>query len=113
MIFGTLLLQSNNPSPVGGGLLVLAVVGAIADWRYKRSGGKRPSERDKWIFWSLTGLVLAFFVVLMLMGANGHALGGALVSVAVLLFAIWELGRWRMRRKYPLPVVQNPERSRQ
>ncbi len=31
------------------------------------------------------------------------AIGYAIGPVAILLFAGWELGRWRVRRKNPLP----------
>jgi hypothetical protein len=95
--------QPSKPSPVPGLLLILSIIGAIIDWRYLRRGGTRPSKRDKITFFSAAGAVVLLLVVLGMLGSDPEALGGAMVNIAVLLFALWEVGRWRMRRKYPLP----------
>ncbi len=94
--------QLSKPSPVPGLLLILSIIGAIIDWRYLRRGGTRPSKRDKIMFFSAAAAVVLLLVVLGMLESNPEALGGAMVDIAVLLFALWELGRWRMRRKYPL-----------
>ncbi len=94
--------QPSKPSPVPGLLLILSIIGAIIDWRYLRRGGTRPSKRDKIMFFSAVGAIVLLLVVLGMLGSSSEAVGGAIVDIAVLLFALWELGRWRMRRKYPL-----------
>jgi hypothetical protein len=92
-------------------VLVLSVVGAVADLRYKKAGGKPSSRRAKIIFFSVVLLVAGTIAALVYLGYNQESFGmitGPLavmitVSLAVWLFFTWELGRWRMRRKYPLP----------
>ncbi len=54
------------------------------------------------MFFSAVGAIVLLLVVLGMLGSSSEAVGGAIVDIAVLLFALWELGRWRMRRKYPL-----------
>jgi hypothetical protein len=95
--------RAPNSSPVPGVLLILAVWGAIADWRYKRNGGTPPSKRDKIIFFSTVGAAVMILVVLGTLGSSEEALGRLTVGLAAILFAAWEFGRWRMRRKYLLP----------
>ena len=101
--------ESSNPSPIPFLLLILAIAGAIVDRRYKKAGGKPSSKRDKIFFWSLAGLFVVLFTVLGFMGAYPEEIAGASLSMALVLFAVWEFGRWRMRRKYPLPKPQTPE----
>ena len=102
-----------TPNPVPGVALILAIWGAVVDWRYKRKGGKKPSKKDKLLFLSALGLVVTFFIVLGLIGVGDVAgmIGAATVDFAIVLFATWELGRWRVRRKNPLtqsPTTTNP-----
>ena len=99
-----LLLQGSDApsSPVLGLVLIMAVVGAVADFRYKRAGGKRPTVKDRWLFGTPVFLVAGAIAVLDYRGENPAILGAASFDLSVLLFALWELGRWRMRRKYPL-----------
>ena len=94
---------TTTPSPVPGLLLILAVWGAIADWRYKRKGGKRPTKREKGLFLSCIAAVIALLVVLAVLGATAHSIGYITPELVVLLFALWEMGRWRVRRANPLP----------
>ena len=84
-------------------LLILATWGAIVDSRYKRRGGKKPSKRDG-IFFLTAALLLAVLLsgTFVLLGANARAFGFASFEAAILLFALWELGRWRVRRNNPL-----------
>lgn len=101
-----LLLQgSSSPSsPVAGLLLILAICGAVADFRYKRAGGKGPTRKDRWLFGSLVVLVVGAIALTEYLGADRYGiLGFTIVPLFVWFFAAWELGRWRMRRKYPLP----------
>ena len=107
-----------NGSPVPLLLLVLSVVGLIADYRYKKAGGRPSSKRDKTIFLVVLLLVAGFFVLLAVL-PNGDDLhdpfrlerleGQFVIPVALWLFAAWELGRWRMRRKYPLAKPEEPK----
>lgn len=101
-----IIQQGPNPSPLPWLLLILAVVGAIVDWRYRRAGGRPSSRRDRILFWLVVGIVILLLLIIGFLGGNS---GAASVPIAVLLFAVWELGRWRMRRKYPLPKVQPSE----
>lgn len=100
-----MILQTTQASsPVPGAALILAIWGAVVDWRYKHKGGKKSSKKDKLLFLTALGLVVAFFIVLGLIGVGDVAgiIGAATVDFAIVLFATWELGRWRVRRKNPL-----------
>ena len=86
-----------------GVLLILAIVGATADWRYKKKGGVRPTVRER-LYFGLAGvLCLALLILLGVHGSNAEALGSLSGFLAILLFVAWELGRWRVRRQHPLP----------
>ena len=111
-LYGLLAFQSqSNPSPVLGVLLILSIVGAVVDHRYKKAGGKPSSRRDKTIFLVALLLAAGLFILLAVL-PSGDDLhdpfrlerieGTIAVPLAVWLFAAWELGRWGMRRKYPL-----------
>jgi small-conductance mechanosensitive channel len=102
-----ILQSSSNGSPIPLLVLLLSVIGAIADWRYKRAGGKPSSRRDKILFFSIVLLVAGTMVVLGYLGFNPAILGHITVPLALWLFFAWELGRWRMRRKYPLPKPES------
>jgi len=85
---------SNSPSPFTGIVLVLAILGAIADRHYKKIGGDRPIKAEKW------GLAIAVAVCIALMGWGvAEALG---VTLAVWVFGGWEAWRWRVRRDNPI-----------
>lgn len=112
MLASHLVFQSNPPSVLGV-LLILSVVGVVADHRYKKAGGKPSSKRDKTLFLLALLLVAGFFLLLAFLptGDDLHdpfrlerIEGQVAVPLAVWLFFAWELGRWRMRRKYPLPT---------
>jgi hypothetical protein len=92
-------------TPTDALLLILAMWGAIIDSRYKRRGGKKPSKRDR-IFFLAAALLLALplSVAFVLLRANALAFGFVSIESAILLFALWELGRWRVRRNNPLSV---------
>jgi hypothetical protein len=101
----------SNPSPVLPLLLIVSVIGAVIDYRYKKAGGKPSSARDRTLFLIALLLVAGFFIVLALLpiGDDLHdpfrlerIEGHVAVPLTVWLFFAWELGRWRMRRKYPL-----------
>jgi|HubBroStandDraft_6_1064221.scaffolds.fasta_scaffold581749_3 hypothetical protein len=107
----TVLLQSNSPSPAPGLLLILSVAGAFADWRYRQKGGKPPSKVDRILYWSAFGFIMLLFVVLGIMGGmtagrTEGMLGDVIVPVGLMLFSVWELGRWIVRLKHPLPKAE-------
>jgi hypothetical protein len=107
-----LFLESpSNPPSILGVLLVLSIIGVVVDYRYKKAGGKRSSTRDKILFLLALLLVAGFFILLAVLtpGDDLHdpfrlerIEGQIALPVAVWLFFAWEVGRWRMRRKYPL-----------
>ena|SRR6266481_7600829 len=105
-----LLSQSQpNPSPVPGALLIASIIGAVIDYKYKKAGGRKPSSRDRILF-LIVVLVVAGLIVWA--ASYNSAIAGMIVVPIVpwLLFA-WEVGRWRMRRKYPLtsaPKLEQP-----
>jgi hypothetical protein len=109
--------QSNPPpQPVLGLLLILSVVGALVDHRYKKAGGKPSSTRDRTLFLLALLLVAGFFILMAFLpiGDDLHdpfrlerIEGQVAVPLAVWLFFAWELGRWRMRRKYPLSANES------
>jgi hypothetical protein len=84
-------------------LLILATWGAIIDSRYKHRGGKKPSKWD-WLFFFAAALLLPvpLSVTFVLLRADAPAFGFVFIEAATLLFALWELGRWRVRRNNPL-----------
>src|SRR6266478_3378301 len=43
--------SSSGGSPILPLLLILAIVGAIADWKYHKTGGKPSSRSDRILFW--------------------------------------------------------------
>jgi hypothetical protein len=95
-------------------LLVLGVLGAITDWKYHKGGGKPSSRNDRILFWVLTLLVAGAITFAELTDWDPYGiLGFVILPITVFLFAGWELGRWRMRRKYPLanstPQVAPPK----
>ena len=101
--------------PVDVLLLILATWGAIADSRYRSKEGRKPSKRDRFLFVIAAILLLATLAALGLL-ANRLAFesgffGLACFDAAVLLFALWELGRWRVRRNNPLSTVVSPGMS--
>jgi hypothetical protein len=86
-----------------GIMMILAIGGAVADWRYKRHGGKKPTRRDHVYLWVSALLCLFLLIFLGVRGLGAEALGSYTASLTILIFAIWEVGRWRIRRKYPVP----------
>jgi drug/metabolite transporter (DMT)-like permease len=100
---------SPPPNPLPGIALILAVAGAVLDWRYKRKGGKKPTKKDGLLFLTAFVLVGALLTIFYWLGGGStgsgpEIIGYTVVPLTIVLFATWELGRWRVRRKYPLPT---------
>src|SRR5438876_914235 len=91
--------HTSNPTGI---ILILAIWGAIADSRYKKAGGVRPTRRER--LYLATGVLacVSFLVTIGLMGGSTRGLVRAAMFLAAILFALWELGRWRIRRSHPL-----------
>ncbi len=82
---------------------IFAVIGAAFDWRYKRKGGKRSSKESKIMFLVAIGLVAALYATLIFLGTSAGSIGYITPPILAVLFTLWELGRWRVRSKNPLP----------
>lgn len=76
-------------------LLILFVVGLMQDRSYKRQGGKQPTGRARLLFFAIygAGLVVAGWA------GGAPALGQVLAGWGLVVFALWELWRWRVRRR--------------
>jgi S1-C subfamily serine protease len=106
-----LILQDYNSSPMPGLLLILAIIGAFIDWRYRRKGGQKSSKRDRVLFFASVGLVAILLGILIFLGASAESVGEIVPPLAIVLFAGWELGRWRTRRKHPVGKRQQDLQS--
>jgi hypothetical protein len=102
------LLLMPSTSTITGFIVIVSVVGAVVDYRYKRKGGTKSSRMDKSAFWSVGGGIALLFVVLDVVGVKPGKLGGWSVDIAVLLFAGWEVRRWMTRQDHPLPTESSP-----
>lgn len=89
----------SNPMGIGLLFLVLAIIGAAIDREYKRRGGMRPTRAHKVCFLVSFLMCLALIV---LAYPDGRLEAHLTVLFGPLLFFLWELGRWRMRRQHPL-----------
>jgi drug/metabolite transporter (DMT)-like permease len=104
MIFDTAPVQEL----LYGLVLALSILGAIGDWRYRRDGGKQPGKKEKILFLCAVMLVVALFAVLAVLGADAEMIRYLVPPIAIILFAAWELGRWRVRRTNPLEDSEQP-----
>lgn len=103
------MFATSDTSSAGWGLcLILAFVGLFIDLRYQERGGMRPTKKHKVYF--LVALSL-FVVLLVAVGIMGGDAGGGAVYLGALLFIVWELGRWRVRRKNPLSKIKQAQSS--
>jgi drug/metabolite transporter (DMT)-like permease len=95
-----------------GAAIVFAIIGAVVDFRYKRNGGKKSNKKDLLWFGVAVLLIAAFYVTLVVIGGSTYAgpeiIGYTVVPIFGVLFAAWELGRWRVRRKNPLAKEPEP-----
>ena len=95
-------IPPNTSDAQFGFILIVSVVAAIIDWRYKRRGGKKPTTSDRWMFCAACVFCVICLTGFGLMGASAYAIGLLIPDFLILLFAVWEVGRWRIRRKNPL-----------
>jgi hypothetical protein len=92
-------MASSNPGTFF--LLVLAVWGAISDNRYTAKGGKRARKGSAL---ALAAAILVLLIIFGLNGASAESVGALAGLLFVLGFAVYELGRWFVRRKNPPPA---------
>lgn len=94
-------------SPVPALILILSVVGAVQDWRYVRAGGKRSSWKEIVGFWIIVAVITAATAVTEMTGFDPYGiLGYVLLPIALALFGVWALGRFRTRRRFPVATGQ-------
>ena len=85
-----------------------AVWGAIADRRYMRAGGKKPSKLEV-ILWSAPAILFAAFSLFMMFTNHqnvdwdglAYALGQMVATTFPAYLCIYELRRWFTRYRYP------------
>jgi hypothetical protein len=79
----------------------------IVDRRYRHRGGLKPTRNDKLFLSAALGLCVGCTVVFgVLFDASGAAwayLTELFGMLLICIFGLWEFGRWRVRRKNPLP----------
>ena len=104
----TVLSQGQpSSSPVPGLVLIASIIGAVVNYKYKKAGGRKPTSRDR-IFFLMVVLVIVGLIV-WAASYNSEIAGMISVHIVIWLLFAWEVGRWRMRRKYPLSPAQKPE----
>lgn len=91
-------------------LLALAVWGAIADFNYRRRGGLKSTKTELICLLVAVVLCAGTLIALGYAGASPEALGRTTPILAVMIFLLWEAGRWRVRRKNRLPVFPTAKR---
>ncbi len=79
-------------------LLLLGAIGAVADWRYIRAGGVRPTKNEWRYLGATVAVAIVALVTLGLLGGSAEGLGQATALVGSLIFALWEFRRFRIRR---------------
>jgi hypothetical protein len=90
------------PSPANGLIMLLAIAGAIFDWRYVRAGGIRTTRRE-WVYLAIAiGLCALLLVWRGSRGGSAEALGSLMATLLIWIFGVWELKRLLIRRKFPI-----------
>ncbi len=95
-----------SPPPNTGMIIVYALLiwAAWKDSAYKRAGGVRPDRFEKILLASTIGgsVLVIFLMALRSPGAAG-TLSGVLF---VVIFGVWEIFRWRIRKKHPVVMLK-------
>jgi hypothetical protein len=103
--FTLITASANAPLPNFSGIFILwALWGAIANWRYVKRGGVRATRTNKLGGLTAVGLGVALLVFLGVRGASAESIGSMTATMTALIFSLWELSRWRVRRKNPVPL---------
>jgi len=105
--FALLKPDPPDPSSTTNSLILLAsIAGAIFDWWYMRKGGRKPVRNDYLGLLVVVLLVVALLVFYGYRGADAGKMGAMTANLLVLVFGVWELSRWIIRRKYPRPSTK-------
>jgi len=83
-------------------LLFLAMLGAVADWRYVMAGGVQPTREETRHIGVTIALCVVALVALRLLGGSAEVLGQATALLGSLVFVLWEFGRFRVRRSHAI-----------
>ena len=82
-------------------LLGLAIIGWLVDRKYKRRGGVQPMPKH-WMFLKIAiSLSVGLTIILGVKGSSVETIAAFGASSIVVVFALWELGRWIIRRHNP------------
>src|SRR5262249_7764105 len=93
------LLYSEPLGVLGGFVLLLAIVGAFRDRSYVRARGARATMKERIYLGMLLGGGVLVLVLLGRLGWPAEEVGYASFYLTVLIFALWELNRFRIRRQ--------------
>lgn len=78
----------------------LCVWAAMKDRAYKRAGGVRPDRFEKIL---LVATIVACVLVLFAIGLRSPGAAGTLTPVLIVtVLGVWEIQRWRIRKKRPV-----------
>jgi hypothetical protein len=98
--------KANTPPPDVSGIFGICLVwgcwGAVVNRRYVRRGGVRATRNEKATLLALVGVGIAVLVVAGSRGVLSESLGALTVRIGGVILALWELARWRVRRRNPL-----------
>jgi hypothetical protein len=83
-----------------GLILLWAIWGAIADFRYRKRGGVKPTHGEWRGLGYACALGLGLLILLGALGATARAEGSLTALVVPLIFGLWEFSRWRIRRQH-------------
>jgi hypothetical protein len=105
--FRLLDVSANAPEkqpadPATGFILLLAIGGAVVDWRYKRRGGLKPTRREYLCLGIAVLICVALILWMASIGRSPETLGHLTGFFLVVILGVWELGRWRIRKKNPV-----------
>lgn len=93
-------------------ILAWGIWGAVADSQYRKLGGIGPAKSDRIVF-SIAVTLSVVILVLIGVSSGAAALGSATAYTLAFLFGLWELGRWRMRRKTPVNSIQERKKPQE
>jgi hypothetical protein len=100
------MMQVHTTSnPLTAIILILAILGAIADRHYKKMGGDKPDKSEKRglaIAVVLSVALLIMFAIKVRPDNLSRALGEWMGQLACWVFAGWEVWRWQIRRDNPI-----------
>ena len=82
------------------------------DRRYVRRGASKPTRKQR--LYGLAAIILCISLVAYF-GARGvpaESLGALTANLLMFVFFLWEVGRWRVRRRNPVAAVPGFQDSR-